>query len=249
MSLIVYADFSSPECYLASRRAAALHAAGVDVDWRAVEHEPGLPVGGRRVTGDEHDRLSATLAELGEMLLPAETLPWVMPRLVPKTEAAVSTYAESYGLGVDDDVRRLLFELYWLEGADIGNPNVLRTPLAGPILRANSNDDPLRESGYAVSVDRGPITTAAYRHIHSWRAEWMELGSSDLPIVITGGATLTGIEAVRRLGKEIVYTAATAEPELDDPRRYPPVAVRPQPAWVSQIGGRWRHAYKLTGAS
>jgi hypothetical protein len=249
MGLIVYSDFSCPECYLASRRVDALRAAGVEVDWRAVEHEPGLPVGDRRVLGDEQDGLSAKFAAMGDVLLPAETLPWVMPRIVPKTEAAVSAYAESYGLGVDDDVRRLLFALYWLEGADIGSPTVLRTPLAGPILRVNSDDDPLRESGYAVSVDRGPITTAAYRRIRSWRAEWLELGSSDLPIVLAGGATLTGIEAVRRLGKEIVYVGATAEPELDDPRRYPLVTVRPQPAWVSQVGGRWRHAYKLTGAS
>jgi len=39
MGLIVYSDFSCPECYLASRRVDALRAAGVEVDWRAVEHD------------------------------------------------------------------------------------------------------------------------------------------------------------------------------------------------------------------
>lgn len=47
----------------------------------------------------------------------------------------MSGYAEAYGAGVAEDVRRLLFRTYWIEDADIGDPRVLRTPLAGPILR------------------------------------------------------------------------------------------------------------------
>lgn len=38
MSLIVYADFSCPDCYLTSRRADALTAAGVPIDWRRRTH-------------------------------------------------------------------------------------------------------------------------------------------------------------------------------------------------------------------
>jgi hypothetical protein len=246
MSMVVYADFSCPDCYLASRRVDALRAAGVEVDWRSIEHQPSMPVGGHRVSPAVRDGLSERFAELTRLLLPGEALPWAMPGSVAKTEAAVSAYAESYGAGVGDDVRRLLFGLYWLEGADIGSPIVLRTPLAGPILRGHSPADPLRESGYAVSVDRGPITTDAYRRIRAWRSEWRELGSPELPTVLCDGATLTGLDAVRRLGKEIAHSAATTEPILGDPRRYPPVSGHPQAAWVSQIGGRWRHTFQLT---
>lgn len=248
VSVIVYADFSCPDCYLASRRADALRAAGVEVDWRVVEHERRLPVGGRRLSPAQRDGLSGRFTGLAGLLLPGERLPWAMPTMVPKTEAAVSAYAEAYGAGVGDDVRRLLYTLYWLEGADIGSPAVLRTPLVGPILRGRSDAEPLRESGYAVSVARGPITTDAYQRIRCWRGEWQELDSPDLPVVLTGGATLTGLDAVRRLGKEITYTGASLEPELEDPRRYPQVSVRPPAAWVSQVGGRWRYAYRLTGA-
>lgn len=207
MSLIVYADFSCPDCYLTSRRADALTAAGVPIDWRAVEHTPQLPVAGTRLSAADQQALTERFAALDNLLLPGETLPWTAPASVPKTEAAVSAYAEAYGAGVADDVRRLLLELYWLHGADIGSPNVLRTPLAGPILRSHSLAEPLHESGYAVSVDRGPITTDAYRRIRSWRTEWRQLGSPLLPIVLTGGATLSGLDALRRLGKEIGYYA------------------------------------------
>jgi hypothetical protein len=248
MNLIVYADFSCPDCYLAGRRADALSAAGVVIDWRAVEHRPHLPVAGRRLSAAEQDWLGQRFAVLQDVLLPGETLPWRMPAIAAKTEAAVSAYAESYGAGVADDVRRLLFGLYWSEGADIGSPTVLRSPLAGPILRGDSPAEPLRESGYAVSVDRGPITTDAWRRIRSWRAEWEELGCPELPVVLSGAAIVHGLDAVRRLGKEITYIEAAPQPELEDPRRYPRVNGRPQASWVSQIGGRWRNAYRLTGA-
>jgi len=248
MSLIVYGDFSCPDCYLTSRRADALAAAGVPIDWRAVEHAPQLPVTGTRLSAADQQAVTERFAALDKLLLPDETLPWTVPASVPKTEAAVSAYAEAYGAGVADDVRRLLFKLYWLHGADIGSPNVLRTPLAGPTLRSRSLADPLRQSGYAVSVDRGPITTGAYRRIRSWRTEWRELGSPALPIVLTGGATLSGVDALRRLGKEIGYVDAQVDPELDDPRRCPAISVRPSASWGSQIGGRWRNAYQLTGA-
>lgn len=245
MGVSVYGDFGSPECYLAARRADVLVAAGVSVDWRAVEARPCLPIVGARLSAEEQDGLTRRFAELDGLLFAGEELPWTMRSFAPRTEAAVSGYAEAYGSAVADDVRRLLFALYWREGLDIGSPNVLRTPLAGPMLRANADADPLRESGYAVSVDRGPITTVAYERIRSWRAQWQALGSPDLPVLLVDGATLSGVEALRRLGKEIVYVGADRNPKLGDPRRYPSVAGRPPLTWVSQVGGRWRNVYRL----
>lgn len=247
MSLIVYADFVCPECYLASRRADALLACGVELDWRAVEHDQRLTVGPRRLPATEQDALAQRLAALQELLLAGETLPAAIPTIEPGTEAAVSAYAEAYGAGVGDDVRRLLFELYWRGGVDINSPALLRTSLAGPMLRGTSTAEPLRESGYAVTVDRGPVTTSAFRRIRAWRADWLGLGRPALPVVLTDGATLSGLDALRRLGKEISYVGAHVDPELADPRRYPQITGTPQAAWVSQIGGRWRTSYRSSG--
>jgi hypothetical protein len=245
MTLIVYADFSSPECYLASRRADVLAAAGVPVDWRAVEQRSDLPVTGIRMPADALQAVSTQFAEMDGVLMPGERLPWTMPGFVPKTEAAVSAYAEAHDSKADGDVRRLLFALYWREGADIGSPTVLRTPLAGPILRADVDADPLRQVGYAVSVDRGPITTGAYQRIRAWRRQWQALGSPPLPVLLVDGATLIGLDALRRLGKQIAYVDADVDPQLPDPRRYPEADGQPSSAWVSQIGGRWRNLYRL----
>lgn len=249
MSIVVYADFTCPECYLAARRADALAAAEVPVDFRGIEHRPELPVTGLRLSAADQDALIARFGVLQDLLLTGEQLPWSLPPLTPKSEAAVSAYAEAYGSPVAREVRRLLCELYWREGADIGNPNVLRSPLAGPFLRSGSHADPLRRIGYAVTVDRAPITTEAYRRVRSWRAEWRDLGSPRLPVLLVGGATLSGIDALRRLGKEITYAGADVDPELPEPRRYPHVVGRPSAAWVSQTGGRWRSVYRPGGVA
>lgn len=246
MSLIIYADFSCPSCYLASRRADALVAAGAAIDWRAVEHRPVLPVTGQPCDDTGRDRLSRQLAAVTELLLPGEPFPHLVPAFVPRTEAAVSAYAEAHGAGVADDVRRLLFDLYWVDGADIGNPTVLRTPLTGPILRGHSDALPLRESGFAVSLDGGPVTTQAYRLIRAWRTEREGLDTSDLPIVVQGGQIHTGAEALRWLGELIVARQAPVAPELPDPRRYPEAGVRPSTAgWVSETGATWMHALRV----
>jgi predicted DsbA family dithiol-disulfide isomerase len=89
MTMIVYADFACPNCYLASRRVDALRAAGVEVDWRAVEHRPATPIAGAHLNAARLDRFTTESAELSGMLLPGEKLPWTMPTRIPKTEAAV----------------------------------------------------------------------------------------------------------------------------------------------------------------
>jgi hypothetical protein len=222
----------------------ALRAAGVPVDWRAVERQPNLPVTGRPLTAVERDAIAARFAELTGELLPGESLPHVLPGRLVKTEAAVSAYAEAYGAGVADDVRRVLLDLLWRDGVDIGSPTALRAPLAGPILRGTSTAEPLRESGLPLAPDRGPVTAGGWRRIRQWRTEWVELGAPHLPVVLVDGATLSGPDAVRRLGKEVGYRRASASPELADPRRYPTAAVHPAPTWVSWVGGRWRYEYR-----
>lgn len=242
--MIVYADFSCPECYLAARRADLLAATGVPVDFRAVEHEPGLPVTGRPLDERAQAALTERFAALSELLLPDEELPWAMPTRQPKTEAAVTALAEAIGAEVGDDVRRLVYGLYWIDGADIGNPNMLRIPLAGAIRRGRSTVSALHESGYGVAPDRGPVSTAGWRRLRDWREDYRVLGRPQLPVVLVDGATLTGFDAVRRIGKELVYADSPRTEPGENPRRYPAVRVHPGVQWVSQIGGPWMTVHR-----
>lgn len=250
MGLVIYSDFGSPGAYLASRRADALGAAGVQVDWRAVEADPRAPVGGVPLTPAEREQLARELASLGDLLLPGESLPSSPPGARLNTAAAVAAYAEACGAGVADEVRRLLFSAYWERGADIGNPEVLRRLLAGPFLRSHSTSVPLREFGMAVTSTRGPITGGAARRIRDWATQWELLNEPaaavplPLPILVVDGALpVTGETALRRLEKAILHAGAEVDPALPDPGRYPPVSDPPALTWVSAIGGSWRYSY------
>jgi hypothetical protein len=110
------------------------------------------------------------------------------------------------------------------------------------MLRGHSSAEALRESGYAVSVARGPITTGAWRRIRFRRADWERLGSRELPALLDdSGLIVTGEPALRRLAKEIAYVDAPLDPRLPDPARYPERTVRPLIGWASQTGGHWRY--------
>lgn len=242
MKPVIYADFTDPYGHLASRRVDALAAAGVEVDWRAVEFDPRLPVTGRRPTPSDEVALKEKLAAAAETLLPGEDMPSQPPGMVPKTEAAVSAYAEAYGAGVAADVRRLLFDAYWLDGADIGDPNVLRPLLVGPILRGRTASEPLRQSGYCVSVNRAPITTGAYRRIRAWRDEWARLGTGASLTLVLGGRLLTGAEVTRWLAAEMTRLGVAGGTDgRPDPGRYPLPDVHPSASWASMVGGPWKY--------
>ena len=145
MKVIVYADFNCVFCYLASQRADRLMREGkAEVDWRAVEHSPRLPVTGlkpgppsaaRTVDGPDD------IAEAARLALPGERLPTTLPAMISNTRAAVSAYAEAITDGIEDRLRLHLFESIWAGGRNLsGSPEVRRvvTDLlwrADPIFR------------------------------------------------------------------------------------------------------------------
>jgi hypothetical protein len=225
--VIVYADFSCAYSYVASHRVDTLAEVGVEVDWRAIEHDPSLPVTGQRL-----DRGGVTEREtqLNELLLPTERLSGRVPGFVPNTEAAVTGYAEACGAGVAAQVRRVLFAAYWVRGLDIGSAEVLRRLLAGPLRRGHSTSLPVRDFGYAVSPSRGPITTGAWRRIRAWAQQWRHLECPCTPaLVMDNGAPVYGADALRHLAAEITRLAAPVNPELPDPANYEVLPTRP--AW------------------
>ena len=155
-TLVLYGDFSCATCYLASQRVDGLTRAGVAVEWRAVEHRPELPVTGLRHDVDTRSAAEHALAHSRALLRPGEQLPLAVPAMVPKTQAAVSAYAEACGAELRDEIRRLLFTAYWVDGMDIGNPELLHSLLGGTFMRGKATSNPIREFGYAATDNRPP---------------------------------------------------------------------------------------------
>ena len=222
MTVIIYGDFNCPYSYLASQRADLLSRAGVTVDWRAVEHGPGLPVTGSRSDRDQAgwDR---ELAEAASLALPGEHVPGRPPVLVSNTKAAVAAYAEAVSDGAAGELRRRLFRAIWVQGLHLSSAYEVRRLITGMMWPQEDITDRLyspefpslllrdpdmarivRRSGGTIGPDGGPLTTAGWRRIRRWRQEWLALPSQVIPAVI-------GLDQVVRPGIEgLGYLAGLA---------------------------------------
>lgn len=239
MGLTIYADFTDPLGWITSLRADALILAGDEVEWRAVIAQPRLTVVSTPPDEDDRQRQDEVARWHTSAALPGEPREFPWPRVIPWAQPPVSAFAEAVGAGVAHGVRRLLFAGYWRRGQDIGNPDVLRTLLAVPLLRGNSPWDSLSDTGYAVAINGGPMTTDAWRLIRQWQGDWANLGRPGLPVVVYGERTLAGFEAADYLGALVREAGGEVRPS--NPHVLPPMPVaarrmsldRPglRPAW------------------
>lgn len=198
--LIVYADFTSAACYLASVRIDQLAESGYALPaWRAVEYRPRLPMAGVRLDGPARTVRRRELDAAQQLVELSEEFEARVTDFLPNSQAAVAAYAESFEVGIPDLVRKLLFEAYWIHGRDIGSPNVLRNLLLGEFENARASTDPPRLSGYVVSVQGSPVTTAAYRRVRDWQDAWLNLGSAIDLTIVTPEAVESGTSALKAL--------------------------------------------------
>jgi len=200
-SITVWGDFTCPWSHLAWRRTELLADDGVEVDWRTVEHDPWHHL----TSLDTTDRLTALHDELPAVLghlLPGEPFPYVLKGQVPFTGAATSAYAEAHAGGVARQVRRKLFNAFWQDGVDLGDPRILRTMLAEDMLASSSPSEPVWRWGLAVDVTGGPISNEAWHLVRDWRSQWEELGGT-VPTVVVGEHAFVGVAAVDWLGTQV----------------------------------------------
>jgi 2-hydroxychromene-2-carboxylate isomerase len=220
MTVIIYGDFNCPYSYLASQRAGRLRAAGVAVDWRAVEHDRGLPAGGLP-SGSDQASWGRELAEVASLALPGEQVPAGPPAMVSNTEAAVAAYAEAVSDGIAGELRGSLFRAIWAHGLNLSSPHEVRrlvTDLMWPredvAVRLASPDFPslllrdtdmtriVRRSGGTIALNGVPLTTTGWRRVRQWRQEWLALPSQVIPSVIGSDQIVRpGVEGLRYLAK------------------------------------------------
>ncbi|MGH3213214.1 MAG: DsbA family protein [Trebonia sp.] len=220
MTVIIYGDFNCPYSYLASQRADRLRKAGVAVDWRAVEHDRGLPVTGLQ-SGSGQAAWGRELAEVASLALPGEQVPARPPALISNTAAAVAAYAESVSDGVADELRGSLFRAIWAQGLNLGSPHEVRrlvTDLMWPredvAVRLASPDFPslllrdtdmtriVRRSGGTIALNGVPLTTTGWQRVRQWRREWLALPGQVIPAVIGSDHIVRpGVEGLRYLAR------------------------------------------------
>lgn len=182
--LTIYADFNSPLSYLVSVRVDQLVERGrAVVDWRAVEHAPGIPSEGEPVRDDLAIELGREVDEVAGLAGSAIPLPLRLPRVLSNTAAAVGALA-SAAPGEAPALRRRLFAALWAHGRDIADPPVLAA-LGSP------------------AVTRPEV-------VARWRARWLGFDRPVVPLLaLPTGIVLRGADILERL--DVIAAGGLAE--------------------------------------
>ena len=180
--LTIYGDFNCPFSALASVRADVLLAAGGhEVEWRAVQHDPAIPVAGEPVGGDTFAEFLAEVAKVRELSVDDVRLELTVPPIRSNTAAASAAFAAA---GDDaDQARRRLFAAVWAEGRNVGDPAQLVR------IGATGRDD--------VVAGR-------------WQAEFEALPKPITPsLVLPDGYVSRGLGALARLADLVAAVPST----------------------------------------
>jgi predicted DsbA family dithiol-disulfide isomerase len=174
VKLTIYGSFNCPYSYLASLRADRLAAAGAaEVEWRAVVHDATVPRAGLPVTGQLAQMFDRELAQIRGLLKPGEAYPARRPARQPDTTPAVAAYSAAPA-DEGDRIRRAVYDAFWAQGLDIGDPAVL------------------------ASLDCPADPPAAV--MDEWRENWLRLGGPGVPMLVLADGTVSrGLGALRRL--------------------------------------------------
>jgi hypothetical protein len=123
----------------------------------------------------------------------------------------VAAYAEAITDGIQDELRRRLFDAIWARRQNLNSAYDVRRVvtsitwpappvyfhLASPDLPLPLLHDPdpvriVRRSGGTVTLDGGPLTITGYRRCRDWQEQWLALPQQVTPAVIGPDGTVHG---------------------------------------------------------
>lgn len=174
--IVIYGDFNCPYSYLASVRADRLLENGaIDLEWRAVEHDPTIPSTGQPVEGETATALAREIAEVLSVVGKQERFVIQQPLVRSNTAEAVARFASTAGQEAHE-LRRMIFAAIWQ-----GRQNVTS---AGSVRDVTGRDD------------ADPETATA------WRGAWLDFGPPWIPTLVVAGGdqdVIRGLDADRWL--------------------------------------------------
>jgi 2-hydroxychromene-2-carboxylate isomerase len=181
---VVYGDFGCPLSYLASTWCDELTKRGaLEVEWRAVQHDPGIPRRGRKIDEVVDLDLSQHVDEAIERFAVCGRRKVALPPILPNTSLAIGVLAGEHGPSARR-LRRSIFAALWRDGLDLGRWEQLDRIRTTPL--------------------RADFTRAA-----RWRRSWDGYNRPELPaIVLPTGAVLQQHDALAYLDSQLSRTRA-----------------------------------------
>jgi 2-hydroxychromene-2-carboxylate isomerase len=174
----LYSDFTHPECYGLNEQLIALGASSV-VNWRGVEHEPGLPVPMKLLERRMVSQLEDAIEEIRRRVPGIEI---ERPPGKPNTARAIVAVASVVRAHPSKaaEYRDRLFRAYWRKSLDLSEPAELqRVADDAGVPRSVELDDP-----------------EATELVENWELDWATERLGGVPRVIRGdGKILWGLRA------------------------------------------------------
>ena len=173
----------------------------VQIDWRPFYLHPDTPPEGSEMSASFRARVTSTHARLKEMAR-AAGMDMVFPSHIPNTRFAheAAEYARAHGKRLE--FHRTLFRLYYSEGQDIGNWNVLRTA---------AQESGLDPDEMERDVTSGKYTAAVAEQI----AEAQEMEITGVPTYILNDKyAIVGAQPYEVFLQVLERLKSEAEPEL-----------------------------------
>ena len=171
--LVVYGDFNCPFSALASERVDELERRGIaTVEWRAVEHDRGIPAAGVEISGDVAQMLTDELAQIRGLLDRGEPDRLQLPICQVSTRLAITRYAGTPNES-RPELRHEIFASHWQRAERIDDAAVLDDLGAGPANNVVAEE---------------------------WRAAWQAATDPIVPVlVLPDGYVSRGLGALARL--------------------------------------------------
>ena len=187
MPAVLYTDLNCPFCYATETR---LNALGLQdrVEWRGVEHEPDLPV---PMMSDDEDLNAEVAEEVESVHSRAPDVGIGVPTGKPNTARAIAfaSAAERADPERGRAVRHAIYQAFWVDGADISQPEVLEAIAA--------------EHG----LDGVKVRPEDEMRVTSWRLDWERSPLRGVPLLVRDdGEVLYGLKAAEELERFVRAT-------------------------------------------
>jgi predicted DsbA family dithiol-disulfide isomerase len=157
MATTLYTDLNCPFCYATETRLGAL---GLQdrIEWRGVEHEPDLPV---PMMLDDEELNEEVAEEVDSVRSRAPDVEIAQPTGKPNTARAIAFAAAAERTDPERGraVRDAIYRAFWVDGADISQPEVLEALAArhGLDAVAPRHEDDLRVASWRLDWERSPL--------------------------------------------------------------------------------------------
>jgi predicted DsbA family dithiol-disulfide isomerase len=184
--LTIYGDFNRPFTALASARVdRLLESRTHELDWRAVQHDTGIPAAGEPVAGELAATIADEVAQIRELSDRDLQLELAVPDFRSNTAAASAAFAAAPAGAPADRLRRVLFSAVWDDGRNISTLADLRDVAA--------IDEEHRDAGTAAR----------------WQDEFDALPKPVTPtLILPDGYVSRGLGALRRLADLVAASSS-----------------------------------------